>query len=50
MYRKDYILRMIEMFGEMLKGILGMIRKKNYEEASQAIENAYNELLLQNSY
>ena len=49
MYRKDYILRMIEMFGEMLRGILGMIRKKKYEEASEAIENAYSELLQQSS-
>ncbi len=38
------------MFGEMLKGILAMIRKKNYEEASEAIENAYKELLQKNSF
>ena len=36
---------MIEMFGEMLAGIFGLLRKKRYEEASRAIENAYTELL-----
>ena len=40
---------MIDMFGEMLRGIMGMIRKKNYEEASDAIENAYKELLQKDS-
>ncbi len=49
MYQKDYILRMIEMFGEMLAGIFGLLRKKRYEEASQAIENAYTELLRKNA-
>lgn len=49
MYQKDYILRMIEMFGEMLAGIFGLLRKRRYEEASQAIENAYADLLRKNS-
>ena len=40
---------MIEMFGEMLAGILGMIRKKQYKKSSEAIENAYTELLKQSS-
>ena len=40
---------MIEMFGEMLAGIFGLLRKKRYEEASQAIENAYTELLRKNA-
>lgn len=33
------------MFGEMLAGIFGLIKKRRYEEASQAIENAWIELL-----
>lgn len=49
MYQKDYILKMIEMFGEMLAGILAMIRKKQYKKASEAIENAYTELLQKSS-
>ena len=40
---------MIEMFGEMLAGIFGLLRKRRYEEASQAIENAYADLLRKNS-
>jgi hypothetical protein len=40
---------MIEMFGEMLAGIFGLLRKRRYEEASQAIENAYTELLKKNA-
>jgi hypothetical protein len=49
MYQKDYILRMIEMFGEMLAGIFGLIRKRRYEQASQAIKNTYVELLRKNA-
>ena len=40
---------MIEMFGEMLAGIFGLLRKRRYKEASQAIENIYTELLRKNS-
>ena len=40
---------MIEMFGEMLAGIFGLLGKKRYEEASRAIENAYTELLRKNA-
>jgi hypothetical protein len=45
MYKKDYILRMIEMMGELIAGILGLIKKGNYQQASQSIENAYVEFL-----
>ena len=37
------------MFGEMLAGIFGLLRKRRYKEASQAIENTYAELLRKNS-
>lgn len=40
---------MIEMFGEMLAGIFGLLRKRRYKEASQAIENTYAELLRKNA-
>ncbi len=49
MYQKDYILRMIEMFGEFMQALFGMIRKGQYKKASLAIENAYTELLQKNS-
>ena len=37
------------MFGEMLAGILGLIRKRRYQEASRAIENTCVELLRKNT-
>lgn len=45
MYQKDFILRMIEMFGEMLAGIMGLIRKGEYTRASQQIGRVYYEML-----
>ena len=49
MIRKDYILRMIEMFGEMIAGILGKIKKGDFEEAAQEIDDAYLEFLKQDA-
>lgn len=45
MYQRDFILRMVEMFGEMLAGIMGFIRKGDYNKASQQIGRAYNDIL-----
>lgn len=45
MYRKDYIMRMIEMIGEVVAGILGFIKKGEFTKASESIENAYTDLL-----
>ena len=45
MYQKDYILRMIEMLGELLAAIFGLIKKGNYIQASQSLERAYYNLL-----
>jgi hypothetical protein len=45
MYQRDYILRMVEMFGEMLAGIMGFIRKGDYNKASQQIGRVYNDIL-----
>ncbi len=33
MYQKDYILRMIEMLGDMLAAIFGLVRKGEYQKA-----------------
>lgn len=49
MYQKDYILRMIEMLAELIAGILGLIKKGDYQEASQSLENAYQEFLKQDA-
>lgn len=45
MYQKDFILRMIEMIGELIAGILGLILKEDFGKASQLIENAYPQYL-----
>ncbi len=44
-YQRDYIMRMIEMIGDLVAGILGMIRKGEFERAARSIENAYHEVL-----
>jgi len=41
MYQKDYILRMIEMLGELIRAILGLIVKGNFEQAEERISEAY---------
>jgi hypothetical protein len=41
MYQKDYILRMIEMLGELIRAILGLVTKGNYQQAQDKINEAY---------
>ncbi len=41
MYQKDYILRMIEMLGELLRAIFGMISKGQLEQAEKSLHDAY---------
>lgn len=38
-------MRMIEMIGELVAGILGMIKKGQFDRASQSLENAFMEVL-----
>ena len=45
MYQKDYILRMLEMFAQMLAGLLGLIRDGHTNQASQTLETAYRDFL-----
>jgi len=45
MYNKDYILRMIEMLSDLIAGILGLIKKGDYHQASQSLDNAYYDFL-----
>ncbi len=49
MYRKDFVLRMIEMLAELLAGILGLIKKGDYERASASIDSAYQNLLTEDA-
>jgi hypothetical protein len=49
MYQKDYILRMIEMIGDLIAGILGLIRKGDFKEASEEISRIYYDVLREDS-
>lgn len=49
MYQKDYILRMIEMLGELLAGIFGLIKKGEYRRASEQIGRIYYNILKENA-
>ncbi len=45
MYQKDYILRMIKMLGELIAGILGMIKKGEFRKASEQLGTIYYDML-----
>jgi hypothetical protein len=45
MYQRDYILRMIEMLGNLLAAIFGLMRKGDYEEATENLEHIYYDML-----
>lgn len=45
MYQKDYILRMIEMLGDLIAGILGLIKKGEYKKASEQLGKIYYDML-----
>ena len=45
MYQRKYILRMIEKIGVLGSGILGRIKKGEFQEASHSIDHAYQDVL-----
>ena len=45
MYQKDYILRMIEMLGDLLAAIFGLARKGDYNQASEKLTRIYYDML-----
>ncbi len=45
MYQRDYMLRMIEMLGDLIAGILGLIKKGDLKEASGKLDNLYHQML-----
>lgn len=45
MYSKDFILRMIEMLGDLIAGILGLLKEGKTEEAKEKLDNAYSDFL-----
>ncbi len=45
MIRKDYILRMLEMLGELVAGLLGKLQKGQVQEAEQELDRVYYNML-----
>ncbi len=45
MYQKDYILRMVEMIGDLIAAFLGLLKKGDLDQAEKLIERGYIELL-----
>jgi tetratricopeptide (TPR) repeat protein len=45
MFQKDYILRMVEMIGELIAMILGLIKKGDLEQAEKILERGYMDFL-----
>jgi hypothetical protein len=45
MYQKDYILRMVEMLGELIASILKMIGKGDFQKAETGIYELYQTIL-----
>ncbi len=45
MFQKDYILRMIEMIGDLIATLLGLIKKGDLKQAEKILERGYIELL-----
>lgn len=45
MYQKDYILRMVEMIGDLIAAFLGLLKKGDLDQAEKMIERGYVELL-----
>ena len=45
MYQKDYFLRMIEMLGDLLAAIFGLIKKGDYKKASEQLGKIYYNML-----
>ena len=45
MFQKDYILRMIEMIGDLIAAIMGLLKKGDPEQAEKILERSYYEFL-----
>lgn len=45
MYQKDYILRMIEMIGKLIAGIIGRIKMGDFETAADQLGDIYYDVL-----
>jgi tetratricopeptide (TPR) repeat protein len=45
MYQKDYILRMIEMLGDLIAAVFGLMRKGDFQQATEKLERIYYDIL-----
>jgi predicted translin family RNA/ssDNA-binding protein len=45
MYQKDYILRMIEMLGDLVAAVFGLARKGDFQQATEKLERIYYDML-----
>jgi hypothetical protein len=45
MYQKDYILRMIEMLGDLISAVFGLARKGDFQQATEKLERIYYDML-----
>ena len=45
MYQKDYILRMVEMLGDLIAAVFGLVRKGDFQQASENLERIYYDML-----
>ncbi len=45
MYQKDYILRLIEQIGELIRGIFGLIKDRKFDQARQKLDDLYYDAL-----
>lgn len=49
MFQKDYILRMVEMIGELIAMILGLLKSGDLEQAERVLERGYMDFLRQDA-
>ena len=45
MYQRDYMLRLIATLGDLIAGILGLIKKGDLQQASEELDRLYPDML-----
>jgi hypothetical protein len=50
MYQKDYILRMIEIIGDLIRGIIGLITRGDLKLADKKLNEAYYTMLRKDAW
>jgi hypothetical protein len=50
MYQKDYILRMIEILGDLIRGIIGLITRGDLKLADEKLNEAYYTMLRKDAW